>query len=108
MQRKNKVVAAVLLAYLVVGLGQAAAATVRGKLVRGTAVVSGVQVTVLSAKKVRSAPAYSGSDGIYYIPNVPAGKYTLEIWATPNKPPLTVPIQVTAKPETNVNPVQLP
>ena len=91
--------------WAVVGVGQAA--TVRGKLLRGNGVASGVKVTVLNAQKVSSQPAYSGSDGMYYIPNVKAGSYTLEVWATPKKAPLTIHIQV-KEPETDVNPMKLP
>jgi hypothetical protein len=91
--------------WAVVGVGQAA--TVRGKLLRGNGAASGVEVTVLNSQKVRTQPAYSGANGMYYIPNVKPGSYTLEVWATPNKSPLTVPIQV-KEPETDVNPVKLP
>ena len=89
------------------GAGQAASgATVRGELLRGSGVASGVAVTLLNSKKVRTLPAYSGADGMYYVPNVKAGSYTLEIWTKPNKP-LPISIQV-HEPETDVNPVKLP
>lgn len=95
---------AVALLPVIVGTGQAA--TVRGKLLRGKGVAAGIEVTVLSPQKVRSIPAYSGSNGMYYIPNVKAGSYTLEVWVKPNKP-LTFPIQM-KEPESNINPVQVP
>jgi hypothetical protein len=92
---------------VIVGVGQAAsAATVRGKLVRGQAAAAGIAVTVQSPQKVRSTPAISGSNGMYYIPNVKAGSYTLEVWVKPNQP-LTFPIQV-KEPESDINPVQVP
>jgi hypothetical protein len=84
----------------------ALAATVRGKLIRGRAPAAGIAVTVMSAQKVRTAAAYSGADGMYYIPNVRAGNYTLEVWANRNRP-LTFPLQV-REPRTDVNPVNVP
>ena len=90
----------------IAGVSQAAAATVRGKLQRGNAPASGVEVTLLNPQKVRTSPVYSGANGMYYIPNVKAGSYTLEVWSTPRKP-LTFSIQV-REPESDINPVKLP
>lgn len=40
----------------------------------------GIQLTLFNQRMGRSSPAYSGSDGMYYFYNVPAGDYTLEVW----------------------------
>jgi len=84
----------------------ALAATVRGRLIRGKAAAAGIAVTVISPQKVRTPASYSGPDGMYYIPNVRAGSYTLEVWANRNRP-LTFPLQV-REPRTDVNPVNVP
>jgi hypothetical protein len=89
------------------GTSQAAAATVRGKLLQGNSPASGIQVTVLNQQKVRTSPVYSGANGMYYIPNVKAGSYTLEVWTTSRKSPLVFPIQV-KEPESDINPIKLP
>ena len=102
--RRNKWVTIV---FLLAIAGACQAATVRGKLLRGNKAASGIEVTVLNSGKVRTSPVYSGANGMYYIPNVKAGSYTLEVWATPKKPPLTFPIQV-KEPESDINPVELP
>jgi hypothetical protein len=103
MRRNRWVTIALLLAIA----GTCPAATVRGKVLRANKAASGVEVTVLNAQKVRTSPVYSGANGMYYIPNVKAGSYTLEVWATPKKPPLTFPIQV-KEPESDINPVEVP
>jgi hypothetical protein len=79
------------------------AATVRGRLLRGKGVAAGVAVTLRNAQR-RTPSAYSGADGMYYIPNVKPGSYTLEVWVQPHKPPITFSIQV-KEPESNVNPI---
>src|SRR5213593_4376098 len=63
----------------------AEAATVRGRLEQkdrsGARIpAGGIPVTALAANKVRSHPASTGQDGMYYLYNVPAGAYYLEIW----------------------------
>ena len=105
MWRATRLIAAVAL----VGMLPAAAlaATIRGKLIRGKgAPAAGIAVTVIGQQKVRTAASYSGPDGMYYIPNVRAGSYTLEVWVNRNRP-LTFPIQV-REPRTDVNPVNVP
>ena len=76
--------------------------TARGRLQRQTPngwfPVVGLVVTVRTANPgsfVRSLPAYSGSDGMYYLNGVPPGQYYLEIWV-PNAPQpfLVLPIMV--------------
>ena len=103
MQQATKLIAIALLAALSAG---ASAATVRGKLVRGKASAAGIAVTVINGKRIRTAASYSGANGMYYIPNVSAGSYTLEVWVNRNKP-LNFPIQV-REPQTDVNPIAVP
>jgi len=83
-------------------------ATVRGMLetTAGTGAKAspapGVLVTI--ENRTYTSPAvYSGKDGLYYIPNVVPGNYTLKVWADP-KNPLSFPISVTG-PLTDIPPV---
>jgi hypothetical protein len=85
----------------------ASAVTVRGKLLRGSGVAPGVAVTVRNQQQVRSPPAYSGANGLYYIPNVMAGTYVLEVWGKPNTVTYTLTIQVKDS-DMDVNPVYVP
>ncbi len=65
-----------------------AVSTVRGRLLRqgpgGQYPATGVTVTVLATRSNlgRSAAVYSGSDGMYYLYNIPGGAYQLEIWTS--------------------------
>jgi hypothetical protein len=83
--------------------------TVRGRLVRqgkaGDYPAAGVEVTLLAvgSNLGRSPKAYSGSDGMYYIRNVPSGKYKLELWV--GKTPLTFDIAVDRSEYTDVAPI---
>jgi hypothetical protein len=83
-------------------------ATVRGMLETTagngakTSPAPGVLVT-LGNKTYTSPAVYSGKDGLYYIPNVVPGNYTLKVWANP-KNPLTFPVTVTG-PLTDIPPV---
>jgi hypothetical protein len=52
----------------------------------------GVLVTVES-NNYTSPAVKSGKDGLYYIPNLTPGNYTLQVWADP-KSPLSFPITV--------------
>lgn len=105
-----------LLALLVVGALAAAlpsaahAQTVRGRLVRQTPAgilpVANVRVTVTPLQGgTSSAPAYSGPDGMFYLPNVAPGDYHLEIWV--GQTPRRVAIRVSAREYVDVPPVAL-
>ncbi len=98
---------AVLLILLSASCFVAQAALVRGRLLRGQNTAPGVAVTVWCQAYGRSQPSYSGMDGMYYMPNVPPGQYTLEIWAIPNRPPMTFVIYVN-EPGFDVNPIYVP
>jgi hypothetical protein len=89
----------------------ATAATVRGRLDRvapngARYPAAGVAVTVYNQSAGRSSPAHAGQDGLYYLNNVPAGHYTLEIWVSPDPrvPPTVYQIQV-VEPLTDIPPI---
>jgi len=88
--------------------GSVAAATIRGRLVHANGyAAAGVMVTVVNQQAGRSAPAYAGPDGIYYLYNVPPGSYYLEVWITPGGKPLVYPIQV-VNPATDIAQIGIP
>ena len=61
--------------------GLANAATVHGQLVYASnAPAPYVAVRLSAAGKAASEFAYSGANGKYYLRNVPAGAYQLEVW----------------------------
>jgi len=86
------------------------AATVRGRLVvktpQGQKPAPGISVTVYSQQQGRKPASISSSEGMYYIPSVPAGTYTLEVWVDPKKA-MTFTISVT-EPNTDVPPIIVP
>lgn len=89
------------------------AGTVRGRLDRRdgygrTYPAVYVAVTLYNERLGRSAPAYSGTDGMYYIYNVPPGTYYLEIWPYPNQRPIVYTIYVSNQPVTDIAPIQIP
>lgn len=92
--------------------GLAEAGTIRGRLVRqtpqGQYPAQGIQVTVYRSDLGQSSPSYSGTDGMYYLYNIPPGTYTLQIWAFPNMPPLTFSIQVGNQQFTDIAPIVVP
>ncbi len=77
-----KRIATLLLTLLVAAAANAA--TVRGKIIRADgSVARGAAVTLDHPQRGRSATAYSDAEGMFYLPNVPAGDYTMEV-QTPN------------------------
>jgi hypothetical protein len=79
----------------------AAQATVRGQIVRrdtGQA-YPGVVVT-LTAGDTRSVPAFTDANGKFYLQNVPAGVYRMEVRS--KRRTITLPVRVTAAPYTDV------
>ena len=95
---------------ILISLAQSAsAATVRGRLYytvpnRSRVPAPGVAVTISFPNGTRSAPAHSDGYGMYYIYNIPPGKYRLEVWTAPGHPPLVFTIQV-REPYTDVSPI---
>lgn|SRR5262249_7488728 len=92
--------AAACLALLLAVNMTANAATVRGRVdrvVKGRrSPAVGVPVTLSSGRVGRSSPAYSNQNGMYYLQNIPAGTYNLEIWTSrdPRGRPVTYVIKV--------------
>lgn len=89
----------------------ALAATVRGRLDRVNPngvryPAPGVAVTLFNRNSGRSTAAYAGADGLYYLYNVPAGSYYLEVWISrnPSAPPKVFPVSV-ADPSTDIPPI---
>jgi hypothetical protein len=88
--RKSLVSSVLLLLLLFVAQASAFAGTVRGMLLRrggdgNQYAAPYVKVSLNNEERGRSALAYSGTDGMYYLYNVPAGNYLLEIWVSPTK-----------------------
>jgi hypothetical protein len=52
-----------------------------------------IHVTLLSQTNVKSTPALTGFDGMYYLYNVPAGVYRLEVWLGPSPIVYTITVQ---------------
>lgn len=82
MRANNRVLTTVLASLCLFLASSAHAATVRGQLVFGSsgAPAAYVAVRLNAPGKGPSEFAYSGSDGKYYLRNVPAGGYQLEVW----------------------------
>jgi hypothetical protein len=83
------------------------AASVRGQVLHHNGQpAAGVAVTISDHKNYRSAPAHAGNDGMYYLFNVPAGEYFLEVWTNPHTPTV---YQVTvSEPNTDMPRVTVP
>ncbi len=88
------------------------AGTIRGRLVRrsgqGDYPAKGIQVTVFRSQMGKSSPTYSGTDGMYYLYNIPEGTYTLQVWVYPNAAPLTFTITVDGQQFTDIAPIIVP
>lgn len=85
------------------------AATVRGRVEHISAnsqraVMAGIAVTVFRAGLGRSAPTYTDRNGMYYLQNLPAGTYNLEIWMAGRQQPVVYRIRV-SEPYTDIPPV---
>jgi hypothetical protein len=106
--RHIRVISFVLITAILGTCELALAAVVRGRLLRGQGSAPGIAVTVWSQQLGRSQPTYSQVDGMYYMPSVPAGFYTLEVWAGGGQQaPLTFNIQVN-EPGTDIPPIFVP
>jgi hypothetical protein len=104
-----------ILVLLVLSAGVLEAAAVRGRLDHpagssGTQPrAGGIAVTVYNQRTGRSAPSYTGADGIYFIRNLAPGSYYLEIWTSRDSRvrPTVYPIKV-AEPLTDIAPIVVP
>jgi len=87
--------------------GVASAATAHGQLLyANNAVAAYVAVRLSAPGKGASEFAYSGSDGKYYLRNIPAGTYHLEVWRG-GKAVVSVAVTV-REPATELPPTRLP
>jgi hypothetical protein len=86
-----------------------AQAVVRGRLVRMGYPIPNVRVNLYSTTLGLSNVSFSGSDGMYYLNNIPYGIYYLQVWANMVNPtvPLSYPIQV-SWPVTDIPVISLP
>ncbi len=72
---------------LLLAAASAHAASVRGQVShKNGKPATGISVTLSDHKSFRSPPAYVGNDGMYYLSNITAGEYYLEVWANPKSP----------------------
>lgn len=90
-----------------------ATTTVRGQICRvykdGPRGVNGVAVRLTHPRYGPSAFAYSGTDGMYYLYNVPLDLFVLEVWPTPREQDVRRYKQgVTDRPFHNVPPICVP
>jgi hypothetical protein len=90
------------------------AAMVRGRLDRVDVYrrhypAQGIAVTLYNQTIGRSSPSYTDMYGMYYLYNVPAGSYYLEVWVSrnPNDPPRAYQIQV-REPYTDIPAIVVP
>ena len=67
---------------------------------------SGIAVLLNHAQKGPSSYVYTNSEGMYYLYNVPAGSYTLEVSVT-SKKIQKYSIKVLDQPYTDIAPVQI-
>jgi hypothetical protein len=69
--------------------------TVRGQVIRanGVSPVPGITVDLLIPNaNSRSVPSVTGPNGMYYLYNIPAGDYYLEVWVSST--PLVYPVRI--------------
>ena len=90
---------------------QARAASVRGRITRNiagrTIPAGGLSVTVQNSRGVRSFAVTTDGNGMYFLPNIAAGSYTLQVWPKPGSSSLNLPITV-REPGLDVNPLNIP
>lgn len=89
---------------------RANAALIRGRLDRiapnGSRYPAiGIAVTVYNQQLGRTSPSYTDAGGMYYLNNIPAGSYYLEVWIS--TPATVYPIQV-GEPVTDIPPIVVP
>ena len=86
--------------------GAMQAATLRGRIERNAGYPVSYMKVTLKGQTGESSPVYTGSDGMYYFKNIPAGDYTLEVWNKKGRP-TSYRIQV-REPNTQVPVVKIP
>jgi len=109
---KRALLIALVLAALVVSTEARGGATVRGLLFRVAPngqqyPAQGIMVRLNHPQYGPSSPTYTGGDGMYYLFNIPPGRFTLEIWLSKDHV-LPYVIDVCACPVHNVAPIRIP
>lgn len=99
--------------FCVAVVSSANAATVRGRLDRLDGYgrhYPAPYITVTVSNQQTKRTAHTDVQGMYYIPNVPPGKYTLEIWRSrdPKQRPMVFSIVVYNRPYSDVAPIVVP
>ena len=90
-----KITISTCIVFAVLATGSAHASTVRGRLVHANgSPAAGFAVTVYNPQTGRSSPAHTGPDGMYYLYNVRAGSYYLEVWISAGGKPVLYQITV--------------
>lgn len=89
-----------------------ASSIVRGRLFRVTPQgqsypAGGIAVSVNHPQYGRSSYSYAGGDGMYYLYNIPAGAFVLEVWVSSGQA-MTFQIQVYEQPYTDIAPIRVP
>lgn len=110
--KKLKLITVFLLVILLTISSPAYSQVVRGMLFRvgphGPYPAVTVLLTLFShSTGKRSAPSYTGRDGMYYFYNVPHGQYLLEIWGY-SPTPITYEINVLNRPYSDIPRISVP
>lgn len=99
--------AAILIVGILLLAAAAQAASVRGQLLfSNNSPAAFVAVRLNSASRGPSEFAYSGTDGKFYLNNVPVGTYQLEVWRGKTMV-LRIGVSV-QEPVSNIQPTRLP
>ena len=107
-RRPWRLMRAIVVALALLAGTSALATTVRGRVhFPNGAYASGVEVRIVGSSRAILGSAYSGQDGMYYLYDIPPGKYTLEILLR-NKNVLRFSITVSNDMFSDVAPVALP
>ena len=105
--RITTLVVAALIVLTGVAIGAGGGSTVRGRLVRpDNYPAAGIEITLANREIGRSPRSFSGTDGMYYIRNVPPGNYQLELWV--GKSPMTYNVSVGGGEYTDIAPIVVP
>ena len=112
MKIKTALTAVFLLVILLTISSPAYSQVVRGMLFRlgpyGPYPAVNVLLTLFSPSMgKRSAPSYTGGDGMYYFYNVPQGQYVLEIWGY-GPTPIVYQINVLNRPYNDMPQIRVP
>ena len=87
-------IAFVIAIFCIAPLSHGQTTTVRGQVVRkdGITPLPNIPVDLLTGSGARSVPSITGANGMYYLYNIPAGDYHLEVWAGGS--PIVYPVRI--------------